>query len=498
MLMNLFNRGLSTHVDPTLIDPSEAVEYTNVEASSGPLAPAKGPLDLSISINKYFAYYMAHSMWVSSATKRSYIEYKNVLYFDEAGSYPKWHNGTTEYRLGIVKPSATPSTASNGAGNLTGTYQYCFTYYSSSNGWESMPSAYSTELELTAEQVSITGMTASSDPQVDTIRIYRIGGDLTAMTLVDTVSNGTTSYVDNLGDLDVNGWLLDSTLNQEAPNNLANIGEAYGIFFGTVGDKLYFTEIGKPYAWNPFYYIDFDADITGLGFVQGGIFVFTLYKTYLIVGTDSNTFVKYLVSGDQGCVDGSTIQYIKNNLVWFSQDGICASSGGDIQVVSRQALGNVTGTIVNAVVHNEVYYVLFTDRILAFDVRFGDGVFKEFDFNAQYLGVFNDTLYVYYDGGLYQGFAGENLTLSYKGPKLTEGSLSTRKFYTKIYVYVTGTLTITIFIDDVNVYSEALVEGLNEIQTARLSQSGYTLQFAFSGTGTVYEITTELEGRKNV
>ena len=121
----------------------------------------------------------------------------------------------------------------------------------------------------------MSNIVASSDPQVDKKRLYRVGGNVATFTLVATLDNAVTSYVDEISDTDLSSTLLQSTTYDTAPGGLKYLTEAYAMLFGAVGPKLYFTPIGVPNAWPATNYIDFSEDITGIGVVANGLLVLT-------------------------------------------------------------------------------------------------------------------------------------------------------------------------------------------------------------------------------
>lgn len=489
MQLAQFSGGKSNRLAPQFIQPTEGVIFKNIETTRGILEPIKSPLDLSISINKYF--YKFKDTFISSNSKRYYLEYQEKLYYTEENTYPKKFDGTTENRLGIVGPTNIPVTVTDGVGPHIGTYQYCYTYYNEVDGTESKPSTYSDEIEATNEALR-TQIILSDDPQVTHIRLYRIGGDITTMTLVIQLDNVSVFYTDSIADLDIDGSVLDTYNSYEAPDNLKYLVEAYASFFGAVGDKLWFSAAGFPNAWSPLQTIDFDADITGIGVLPEGILVFTKYKTYIITGTDSSTFVKYLLSSDQGCIAHSSINFIQNILVWASQDGICSSNGTAIQVISQDKLGNLDLVIESSLVFEDVYYLSTPTTLLCLDMRYNP-IFKEFEVQGDYIASFDDTLYIHNNGALFELLKGTtDLTFTYKTGLLTDGGLTFNKNYSTIKARVIGELIVKVYIDEILVDTTIInEEEINtvDISLGRVSQAGFSLEFEVSGTGKLFEIS---------
>lgn len=496
MQLNLFNGGLSVRLAPHLIQQTESVICENIEFQYGDLQPKKDNTSLNITVSK--SIYNFKNKWLSSSTNRTYVEFQEKLYYSDGVSKPqKSSDGTTWHNLGIIKPSSKPIvTLLTSPADLKGIYQYCYTYYNSLDGTESQPSPYSTELDIQEKAVSIS-VIASSDPQVNKIKIYRLGGNNTAMSLVVELSNVSATYTDTDADIDIIGTVLDSFDNAPAPIGLKYLTEANAMFFGALNDKLYFSDIAYVNYWSTFNFIDFDSAITGIGAVQNGLLVFTKYKTYIVVGNSPETVSKYLLSGSQGCVNHNSIQYARNTLIWLSTDGICMSTGGDIEVISKNNLGKLSLTPKCSALHDEVYYLSHTTGTLIVDLRF-TLAFGNLTMSPDSLHVYNDTLYGSIQSMLYSiGTSTNNLPLHYKSPILSEGALSVIKNYKRIYVSSTGNLTFKVYINNVLVTTKDLSFGVEEIKLPQQQRLGYTIQFEVQGTGTLSELEYKIEGRQN-
>lgn len=373
--LNYFNGGLSTRLAPHLIQVNEATTCVNVDITSSTLKPLKQDKDMSISVNKNIIFFK--NSWVSSNDNVYYVIFQDKLYRSGSGIPQKSSDGSTWYNLGIVPPPK-PLIMTRTPGVLNGTYAYCYTYYNINDGTESAPSPYTPYFDLVNEQVGLTH-TASTDPQVTNIRFYRIGGDLTVMSLVATIANTTAAigdvanyFVDNIPNDDIPGDILTSEHAGQAPAGLQYLTKSNAMLFGAVSDKLYFSEVAFVNNWSPYYFIDYDEPITGLGATQNGLLVFTEYSTYLVTGTTPETLSSYLLSSNQGCIKHKSIKFLANTLMWLSHDGLCASTGTDIQVITRPKLGKVV--LVNpksAAVYDDVYYLAYEDYILCADFRFG-------------------------------------------------------------------------------------------------------------------------------
>ena len=610
MLMRDFSGGINTRVAPSLLQPNQAQEYTNIDGSSGSLKSLGGPVSTGIPIDSWYTWYYANSEWVYKAVDTDFVEYRDILYSSN-GTTLEQYDGTTTKSLGIVGPTNILDTtgivagtavveaiASTTQGLLIGTeytykvgvysavlgttvyknftyaipfilsardikitlsnlnityfnststvtiyrelngefykllevaygtgvvytdsvlnistlpilsnssaegiYSYVYTYYDNLTGIESTPSLPSSE--VTAISTFLQGITASADVSVTHIRVYRIGGDLPYYTLVDTIANTTISYyVDKLLDITIAGnHVLDSISNNVPISGLKYITEAYAMLFAAKGDKLYYSDIAKPYAWPATNFIDFDSDIMGMGAISAGFIVFTRYKTFIITGNSPESFSKHLLSGSQGCVNHKTIQFVDNNLLWLSSDGICMSNGGSITVPSMSILGPLTIPVVyNSAVLDNVYYLSYYtalgNKILVFDFRYNT-IVRYISTFGSYISSKKDNLYQVYNSTLQIMLIGDPMEFTYKSPILTEDAYTNYKTYKDFYISYDGVFTITIYIDKVLVNTIELdgtgVENIKGLGIAK----GYGLEFKIVGTGTINEIEYKVLGRQN-
>ena len=142
-------------------------------------------------------------MYIGSSTKMAKVDVNsNVL------------------NMGIREPTTPPSAVIYGSGNInvgTGTpYVYAYTYYNSATGAESNPSPIILPVNAVSpvnQSVTVTVSFAGADVQVDTARIWRMGGSIFTFRLVGTIPSTTTVFLDNNADLSIETALLMQTDN---------------------------------------------------------------------------------------------------------------------------------------------------------------------------------------------------------------------------------------------------------------------------------------------
>ena len=380
---------------------------------------------------------------------------------------------------------------------------YVYTYYSTATGFESTPCNVSNEIKVEALYAKVTGFAAPTDPSVDAIKLYRMGGTLTDFFHVVDLAINSTEYNDSKTDIEVlnEEGLLNTYSNIKPPSTLRFITEYNNSLFACLDTQLWFSEPGTVDTWKSTNWIQFPEHITGLGATANGLLVFSRNKTWIIVGEDANSYSKYLLSNDQGCVTHNTIQFTDNVLLWYSLDGICSSNGGAIDVISFTALGKLVIEPTASCVLEKQYYLFHDEGTIVVDFRESmrfytlDLVVK----GASYISEF-DAMYVLIPNsiGIHKYNDGEYLSFVYKTGKLTEGELTNYKTYKVIYVYSKGANSITISLDDeVVVDKVGLIDGLNEILLPQYKTKGYSIEIEFSGTGTIYEVEYKVEGRRN-
>lgn len=506
MKINSFDGGKSVRVDPSLINLNEAVCMVNVDNTSLTLKSCCGLLDVANTIiGGYF--YNYNGQWISSTVERSYVEYKNKLYYTEKNSIPKKYDGSKELRLGIEAPinklviAQADPVGTEKISDVDTVLQYVYTYYNSQEGVESAPSPLSDELSLTAGKVvNISNIEVSTDVQVDKIRIYRLGAGATAFTLFKEIDNFSDTIKDDVPTLSLIGTLLETIENQAPLSGLQHLVEAYGSLFAALGSKLYFTPPGSPDYWPAQYYLDFPDDITGLLPVPNGILVFSRTKTHILLGRIKDDFAVDKVSVEQGCISHLSCKNCKNIPFWVSLDGICTYGSGTIMVISNDKLDRITLDVVNAAVFNEQYFLCLTNgTLLCMDLRFNQH-YKEFKFDKFINNIHNydNQLYARVGDRLCKLFYSGLEKLYYKSGKLTEGDYTVTKLYNNIYVKSCGEFEFTVFVGD-RIVAETKLSGdtIHDIMGSMEDQRGEYIQFEIKGTGVVHEIEYKVVGRQN-
>ena len=509
MLVNNCFQGLNKKLAPHLLQPNEAQILVNAEIDRGVIESTKDLTNINISANKYIYYF--ENTWLSSNNYRNYTEYNEVLYYTEEGQKPKKYSSGQESFIGIEPPNAAPTLTETTGSNIEKgyVYDYVYTYYNINDGTESKPSP-SAELDLAGSgtvAIIIGNIKQPIDPQITHIKVYRLGGHLTDYSLVETLdinsltwTSGVTSWTDDVSEINIEGDILTSWDNDTPPANLKYITKYLTMLFGAEGNTLYFTKPAYPNYWPN--YIIFDDIITGIGPTANGLLIFTKYETYILVGTTPDNMYRYLLNGAYGCIEHNTIKYTNNTLLWMSEEGICASNGGEIIVLTKNKLGKLAITPINAEVYDEQYFLQHSNGIIVIDFRLKELGFniREYSINSEYLHKSENKLYSYYNGYIYEWYTGNELQLQYKSPALTEGFISMLKQYKVVYISYKGDFTVNIYIDGnlVNSYTMSAQNiKTDEVKIPTDLQEGYYFEIECIGTGVIYEIEFKVAGRAN-
>ena len=384
---------------------------------------------------------------------------------------------------------------------LLGTRNYVYTYYSSTTGFESAPSEASDDLVCNINNVVITNFTTTSDTTVDSIRLYRIGGTLKDYYLVATFSKTTTSYTDTKTDLQaLDGTLLTTSGLIKPKTGLKFLTEYNAALFGAIDSIVYFSNVGLVDQWAEYNYIEMPEHITGFGVTQNGLLIFSRNKTWILTGNSLSTYSKYLLNGNQGCVSHNTIAYVANNLLWYSLDGICTSTGSNIELLSWPKLGKLVINPICAKVYENQYYLFHETGTLLVDFREGvrfstlSLIVRGAYYNPSY-----DILYILQPNniGMFEYGTGSDLTLNYKTGRLSEGKISNYKSYKNLYIYSKGAGQVKLYMDGELISTINLVDGFNDIKYLQTSTRGYYIELEFTGTNSILEVDYAVEGRQN-
>lgn len=266
----------------------------------------------------------------------------------------------TVYGLGgpTVTLTGTGLTATNG-------YVYVFCYGNSNTGHVSSPTPQSSSVKPANQSMQI-GLTASTDPQVNQIRVFRSTDSVPAGTQASTLfeiptspyPNTTQNVVDGATDLQLNQYSIAPLPGFNDPPTPFR-GPVYfsGRIWGFTQNKIYFSAleentIGVPEEsfvsgvagnfWN------FDQPTQGVS-VAGSANAQTLLtlcggRLYGVVGNSLDTFRRFLISNRRGCRNLTAISNLGAMVAWLDSSGqIWSTDGSSMQEIGTAIRPDLLG-----------------------------------------------------------------------------------------------------------------------------------------------------------
>lgn len=225
---------------------------------------------------------------------------------------------------GMVAPSTAPTTALSGVGPLIGSPYYYVETFSNSDQ-ESSQGVISIPLLAIDNSITITPTATTTDPQITTRNLYRLGGALGAWYLIHSQAVGDlTPFLDVIADDLVNGQPL--VIFRDPPLVFKSIaGYQDRVFgFGTDSDPTFvaWTNFNEPWGFN------FDTNVleaapNDFGDIavtcksNGTFLVLTKTRsTHAVVGNSDTTFAIIELFPNVGCTSPSSLVVGDNGIMW--------------------------------------------------------------------------------------------------------------------------------------------------------------------------------------
>lgn len=259
---------------------------------------------------------------------------KDVLYMCNGVNGNLKYDGTNVWNMGIAAPGSAPTAASGGAGVLTGAYSYKVTFYNSTLGHESNPSAASNTFTAASNQINLTGIPTSADTQVNQRRLYRTTTGGGVWQFLATISdNTTTTYTDNNADSAL-GTAVEATGNG-VPPTVAMFAVYKGFVFMVAknSSRVWFSRQNAPNAVDSNDFRDLDADdgdvVTGIKRLYDYVVAFKNDSIWNGSGTDRNSMQFTRQAGGIGSVNHKGIVLVPGlgMLMFPSEDGFYSYNG---------------------------------------------------------------------------------------------------------------------------------------------------------------------------
>jgi hypothetical protein len=288
-------------------------------------------------------------LWTSASPEPfDFVTSNNTVYFGN-GTDMKKYDSMTLSNWGIMTPATGPGiTLIAGAQNVYTSWCYCTTYFNSNTQHESSPSPISACSGVFANKTVQLTLTASSDPQVTNIRVYRTpDGGAQDPSLMQEISNSPFPNTNAT----VNDTTPDASLSiRTAPEFLRNDppppqkgfihSDAQGRIHGFLNNTSYYSgaeEIanGVPEECWPsgltgnFY--PWANEVMGLAPLLDGVAVFQAERISKIEGDTLDTFRRYTLLERRGTRSRTTIASLGGSVAWLDTAGqVWVSDVGEV------------------------------------------------------------------------------------------------------------------------------------------------------------------------
>lgn len=354
--------GVAPKIGAAVLRPNQAQVAKNVVLTSGELRPLWGlayPTALTKTGHiKRIWRYNANTDWlhwtqdvdvVSAPVKNDTLE---RIYFTGTDKprvttkdlYDDGSPGTdvppASYILGIPAPDTAPTASDVGAGNITGTVDYVFTFVRKwSDGLvdEGPPSPVSNSLTLTGRQTSVTlpngSMTNPNDYGITHKRLYRLNGE--KRFLVVEVTIGTASTTDNVAAANLGGAIMTTNYLPPPDEMIGIVLLANGVTAGYKDNVVYLSEPYRPWAYPLANQYTMGYPIVALGVVGTTLIVATTGNPYIGRGVDPAAYAFQKVEAFYPCVSKRSLASGQGGVFWATHDGIALADESGVVLATR-------------------------------------------------------------------------------------------------------------------------------------------------------------------
>lgn len=320
----LRRRGRTPEFTTALAGPIRAIARHNAQRYH--LAGGnwyRGTTSILSGLNAARIQTMAPYQMANATVTRTYLASDSTMRKDDGVTVDIW---------GITAPVAAPTVAVGAAGNLTGAYRAGYTYARvSTNGLvlESNMSPQSSIATLTSDQLAIT-VVASTEPQVNSIRIYRTLERGSLFFLDQTVTNASATIASTIADSAL-GSLVES--GHDLPPNAEWVSEFQGAFFlcrdPLHPDYLWYSRRFQVEYWPPenFLKIGSPSDPLQCAIPQVGFLgVFSRLTKYRVFGNHSSGFAYLEALNTRGTPAPQAVLATSRGTLFWARDGIWATN----------------------------------------------------------------------------------------------------------------------------------------------------------------------------
>lgn len=284
----------------------------------------------------------------------------NTLYMGNGTDMRKYSSGSSTQKWGISAPAAAPSIGTTGTGiSAYSGWYYVYTYCNSSTGHESSASPLSACTGIVSNKTVTITVVASSDSQVDQIRIYRTtdGGstDPTVMREISgsPFSNTSTTQNDTTADTSLSTRTAPGFTSNDPPTAGAKLcTDATGgrVFIASNATTYYSAQEELPANGVP--QECFPSGLSGNNFtwpqeVQAqatqpdGVAIFTRGKIWKIAGNLRNNFIPLGLLDRRGAISVTAVTSLGNSVAWLDTASQVFLDGTEVGFDIRNDIKNI-------------------------------------------------------------------------------------------------------------------------------------------------------------
>lgn len=298
----------------------------------------------------------------AAATPFDFVVSNNTLYMGNNTEMRKYSGtGSSTTKWGITRPAApvTVGTTSTGVSAFSGWY-YRVTYCNSTTGHESSASDLSPCTGITTNKTNTIALVASSDTQVDQIRVYRTtDGGSTAPTDMREVTgspfaNSTTTVNEATADTALSIRTAPGTTTNDPPTASSKLIAYAGRIFSAVNATTYYSGAeelpanGVPEECWPSgldgNFKSWPGEVTSQRPLANGVAIFTRTpKIWQIQGTQRDNFIfnglldrRGAISHNATCALGNSVGWLDvASQVWLDGNEIGFDIRNDIKTIDH-------------------------------------------------------------------------------------------------------------------------------------------------------------------
>ncbi len=302
------------------------------------------------------------------ATPFDFVVSNNTLYMGNGTEMRKYSGtGSTTQKWGIVRPAAplTVGTTGTGISAFAGWY-YRVTYGNSVTSHESSASDLSPCTGITTNKTNTIALVASTDTQVDQIRVYRTtDGGSTDPTLMQEVTgspfaNSTATVNEATADTALSIRTAPGTTTNDPPTACSKLIPYAGRIFGAANATTYYSgqeELpangvpeecwpsgldGNNQPW--------PGEVTSQRPMANGIAVFTRGKIWQIQGTQRDNFIFSGLLDRRGAISHNATTALGNSVGWLDTASQVWLDGNEVGFDIR--------TDIRAIDHSQSYMAI--------------------------------------------------------------------------------------------------------------------------------------------